>query len=373
MIILPDQTQPVGKVLLPMLRREWRQPSQRSVIYGIENKTWWRLTARAHDGAIVWRGWFDDREDADAFLHAQVCGTLHHQPELWRLPTPMWPGLDPDLVYDFATTTFLTAPTGSNQSYSVPSDWDSANNSVQTLGAGGGGGGCNNGQGGGGGGGAYSAQTNIALSGGGTATYQIGTAGTTASATNGGDGGDTWFNGATLGAATVGSKGGVGGGTGNSGQGAGGAGGASGSGIGTTKNSGGSGANGTSGTSGGGGGGAAGPAGVGGNASTSNGGTGNNGTDGTGGTGNGGNGGNGTVFGASHGSGGGGAGRTTASTTIPGSGGNYGGGGGGPRHSGSVAGGPASQGLIVVTYESMVRGWQPSRIEHRRQIKQVSY
>lgn len=350
MIILPERNIPRGRVLLPQRAAEWRQPSQRRVIYGIENQTRWRLTARAHDGAIIWRGWFDDRDDADAFLHAIVAGTISQDRALWDLPAPMWPGLPQGLNYEIHCISFLTSPTGSNQTYSVPSDWNSSDNIVETLGAGGGGGGCNNANGGGGGGGAYSAQTNISLTPGGSATWRVGTAGTTGAGAAGGDGGDSWFNGTTLGGSSVGSKGGVGGGLGSGGSGTGGSGGASGSGTGATKYSGGNGATGSGGAYGGGAGGAAGPAGAGGNASTSNGGTGNNGTDGAGGTGNGGNGGNGTVFDASHGSGGGGAGRTTNSATLPGNGGTYGAGGGGPRSSGIVAGGAAYQGLIAITY-----------------------
>src|SRR5262245_34891235 len=36
-------------------------------------------------------------------------------------------------------TIFLTSPTGSNQTWTVPDDWNSANNSIEVIGAGGGG------------------------------------------------------------------------------------------------------------------------------------------------------------------------------------------------------------------------------------------
>ena len=64
MIILPERNIPRGKLLLPMRPAEWRQPSQRKAIFGIEDQTRFRLTARLNDGFIAWRGWFDSREDA---------------------------------------------------------------------------------------------------------------------------------------------------------------------------------------------------------------------------------------------------------------------------------------------------------------------
>ena len=334
MIILPDKTIPRSRFLLPIKAREWQRVSN--------GKTRFRIRGRLRDGHIVWVGWFDDRDDFDAFLWGLFTGSLRREEELWELPTPAWhPGYFENLTYEFATVTFLTSPTGSNQTYNVPSDWDSSNNSIETIGAGGGGGGGVSNYGGGGGGGAYSKITNLSLTPGGTATYQIGTGGAASTA-----GGDTWFNGTTLGGSSVGAKGGGLGATANPSP-SGGAGGASGSGVGTTKNSGGDGSSTTS--KGGGGGGAAGPNGNGTSAAanSANGGSGDNGSGGAGGTGGGSPtaGGNGTEYDATHGSGGGGGGNTV--NTAGATGGNYGGGGGGGQN---AVGGAGIAGLIVVTY-----------------------
>lgn len=129
----------------------------------------------------------------------------------------------------------------SGTSWTVPSDWNSSTvgsggfaNKIQCFGAGGGGSSNETAGGGGGGGGAFSEITDLTLTPGGSVTYAIGTAGSVGSA-----GGDTYFNGASLGAASVGAKGGSAG-SGSTG----GSGGASASGVGTTKRSGGNGGNG---------------------------------------------------------------------------------------------------------------------------------
>src|SRR5215472_3001634 len=208
MIILPDRSAPRAKLLLPQRRLEWDQPSQR-VGFGIPDQTRFRLTAFLDDGAIRWRGWFDDREDADAFLFAMACGSLHYERELWRLPNPWWhPDLGEGVHYDFATVTFLTSSPGTNVSWPVPSDYNSANNLAETV-AGGGGGGSGTG---GAGGGAYSAIANLTLTPSGTATRRVGVAGAggVAGSGSGVTGGDSWFNGTTLANSSVGSKGGVG-------------------------------------------------------------------------------------------------------------------------------------------------------------------
>ena len=118
-------------------------------------------------------------------------------------------------------------------SWTVPSDWNSSNNSVETIGAGGGG------QtasmfyaGSGGGGGAYSKVTNLVLNGGDSIAIGVGEGGLP-----GAVGGDTWFNGTSISACSVGAQGG-GGGSDNSG----GLGGTSANGVGETKFSGGNGA-----------------------------------------------------------------------------------------------------------------------------------
>ena len=256
MIILPDRHIPRARLLLPVSDREWRKPSQRRQTYGIEDQTRFRLTARLNDGHIVWRGWFDDRDAADTFMLAIALGNLTQDPGLWRLPTPQWhPGMGESLAYEFATVVFLTGTSGSNQTYTIPSDWGSSANTIETIGAGGSGAaGFASNSAGGGAGGAYSKITNLTLTPGGSATYFL----PAGAAASGNAGGDCWFNGSTLAGSSVGAKGGGGGSSGS-----GGTGGASASGVGTTKNSGGNGGTNGSSYSAGGGGGAGGPNGVG--------------------------------------------------------------------------------------------------------------
>ena len=191
---------------------------------------------------------------------------------------------------------FLTSGT----SWTVPSNWNSSNNTIEVI-AGGGGGGAGFGGtskgGGGGGGGAYSKVSNLTLTTGGTVTIQIGSGGAVGSA-----GGDTWLS--TTGSAPTSPSQGVLAKGGSSGYPSGtelfgGAGGAAASGVGNVKYSGGKGGNvpnsSTGNPSGGGGGGAAGT------------------------NGNGGNGGNGVGTTGSHGGGGGGAnGGSAGSGSTPG-------------------------------------------------------
>ena len=93
----------------------------------------------------------------------------------------------------------------SGTSWTVPLDWNSANNSIETIGGGGGGQSANpDFAGSGGGGGGYSKISNLSLSGGGSITVQVGAAGSPNSA-----GGDTYFNGINLAASSVGAKGGA--------------------------------------------------------------------------------------------------------------------------------------------------------------------
>lgn len=298
-----------------------------------------------------------------------------------------------------AQRVYLTSGT----SWSVPSDWYSASNTIEVIGGGGGGSSyiATDGGYGGGGGGAYSKATNVSLTAGGTVTYAVGSGGGAGTA-----GGDTYICNSTSNCASivgsavvVGAKGGSGA---TSGTGA--SGGAAGSGVGSTKYSGGSGGSGSSGGTpwgGGGGGGGAGPSGNGasggnggnqgggggggagggtagtGGASNNGGAGGNNssgsgggsggtsgvdgsaGSDGGGGGGgyggspntNGGNGGAGIDWSASYGAGGGGgASGDAASAKTPGSGGLYGGGGGGAAADSGTTGGSGAQGLIVITY-----------------------
>ena len=163
------------------------------------------------------------------------------------------------------TTVIFLTTTGIN-TWTVPSDWNSSNNSIEVIGAGGGGSsdkGIGAGSGGGGGG-AYSKITNLSLTAGNNVTYQVGIGGaggatSTAGGFNAGsNGNDTFFN-RTSGSAntcadttSLCSKGGIGATTTIA------LGGQAGSGTGTTKNSGGAGGSAAN-ASGDGGGGAAGP------------------------------------------------------------------------------------------------------------------
>jgi hypothetical protein len=288
----------------------------------------------------------------------------------------------------------------SGTSWTVPADWNSANNSIEAIGGGGGGQTASTSfAGSGGGGGGYSKITNLSLASGNSVTVQIGTAGLAGSS-----GGDTYFNGPSLPTSSVGAKGGAAGSNLS-----GGLGGDQGSGIGVTKFSGGNGGTATgSDWSGSGGGGAAGSSGAGSNggfagggvagagggggngggtaggngSGSTNGGSGGNGNAGIGGgtgdngsgagngaSGSGGGGGggqrgtshpggggaNGNEFDASHGSGGGGGGGGGSAEPAGngGSGANYGGGGGGggyPSVSTFGVGGTGGAGIIIVTY-----------------------
>jgi hypothetical protein len=291
----------------------------------------------------------------------------------------------------------------SGTSWAVPADWNSADNSIETIGGGGGGGTSSGGNdAGGGGGGAYSKITNLRLTPGVYVTLQVGSGG---SANAGG--GDTWFDGASLAASSVGARGG-GGASGPTG----GAGGNQGGGIGTVRFSGGDGGSSTNAQSGGaGGGGAGGPNGPGkagalsrgnvgsggggasgGSSTAASDGSGNAGgvggdgpeghvtapggagavagssnavvgtrgsgggggaSDGTAGQATGAAGGDGIEFDSIHGSGGGGGGGGyfIASNANGGAGGLYGGGGGGTAFApGTGMGATGGQGIIVITY-----------------------
>jgi len=286
--------------------------------------------------------------------------------------------------------------------WTVPLDWNSANNTIEVIGGGGAGQEANNtaNEGTPGGGGGYSEISNASLTPGSTVIYSVGAGGTT----TGQSGGATYFCNSSStstclsiagSAVIVGAKGGGGGQASSPG-----AGGATSTAVGTVKYAGGSGgAFANFGADGEGGGGAAGPLGNGGNGGTitqvtqgaggggGNGGgsaggagsgtqggaggnnQGNTGTPGTGGTsgspngtagsngagggggwgasGTGGNGGAGTEWDASHGSGGGGGG---SGASPVGNGGLYGGGGGGGGGGADTWFGTGAQGIIVITY-----------------------
>lgn len=271
------------KLLLPQPKSAWRQASQRQCVSGPEDQTRYRLTARLDDGAIRWRGWFDDRDDFDEFLWALVQGSLIYERELWRLPSPQWhPDIGEGLTYDFATVVFLVSSPGSQINYTIPADWNSANNSIECIG---GGGGAGSGQGvrwagTPGGGGGYSKVINKVYTPATVVKRIVAGTGINAGGGLGTKGGDSIFDGIVIATAACSAEGGFGAPNFSTG----GAGGRASQGIGTTKFSGGPGGNVTAG-GGGGGGGAAGPNGVG----RSGGGTG--GGDAAGGGGGGGNGG----------------------------------------------------------------------------------
>jgi len=334
MLILPAQRD--WKILPSYKKHEWAGPSAR---HGV--KTYGRLTARLHDGHIVWRGWFEDQEDADEFLSAIASGSIRYERELWRLPAPWWHpdiGEDEGLTYEFSTLTFLSTGTGT-QSWTVESGWNSADNMVEAIGAGlNGVTGTISTGGAGGVAGCYVETSNLALTVGNGVNYQIGAAnGTTGSGTS--PTANSWFdNSSTLvapGGASV---------TTNC--------------VGSSPAAGGAGGGNNIGKAGGGGG-AGGPNGagaVGGTAGANGGvgGTGDNGDGGVGGTAGttaaaGGPGGNGTEWqvSPSYGSGGGGGGGD--GTSIGGNAGNYGAAGGGGGGSSPHTPGAGSGGLIVIT------------------------
>lgn len=385
MIILrPYET----KVLMPVSRSEWREPSQSVPLDQMGNPTTqvrFRARGKTHDGVVKWALWFDDRNQFDAFIHAYVASQIGGAPfdhRIIELPNrDVWGNFNPELPLEFATVTFLTT-TGSAQTYSRPSDWNNGNNKIETLGSGASGGASHKNASTsvaavatGGGGGAYNFVNNATVNVS-SVTYIIGSPGAAVFAPSGSfsagnAGGDACFGNSVISGSTVASKGGPAGNANRSTSatplsGSGTA--AAASGVGSGFDGGGSGTadQATANTqSASGGGGAAGGTGAGNtsanaavNAQTS-GGSADGGSGGAGGAsaGSGVNaspGGNGTEWDASHGSGGGGgASRDTSGGSNGGNGGNYGGGGGGEsRNGGSTANvsGAGIQGIIVVTY-----------------------
>ena len=87
---------------------------------------------------------------------------------------------------------------GGADTWTVPADWNDDNNTIEVIGAGGGG----SGNAAGGGGGAYSAIANLTLTPSASIDYTVGVfgAGGNTADVAGAAGGDTWFNGASLGA-----------------------------------------------------------------------------------------------------------------------------------------------------------------------------
>lgn len=408
MLILPQHQY---RILRRKPLHEWREPSQRRTLGGIENRTWFSLTARTSDGVRFWRGWFEDWADADAFLWALTvhCQTGAPIPrDIRRLPqassldpkTRYWDGrgdlhtfqwavwfpalyegewreewAELPLVYEkLAVTDFLTSPTGSNQTWNSPSDWNNSDNTIYCVGGGGSGGraqGAARLEGAGGGGGCMMQALNfqVASPGTTTATYQIG-AGHAGSAGTGSQagtaGGISWFNdtsnpGAGSDATKCSADDGNAGGASSAANG--GQGGQTSASWGTSGFNGGNGGGCTAGPSswcGSGAGGAGGTTGDGANGDTatstvgSAGGAGGATNGGSAGAADGGSAGAGTAFEGTHGAGGGGGGRQANSGTA-GAGGLYGGGGGGvAANSGTLTSGAGRQGLIVVVYTPAV-------------------
>lgn len=125
-----------------------------------------------------------------------------------------------DRPWCWMVTEFLTGNPGSNQTYTSPASWNDDNNIIELLGAGatGGAAASNSPNASGGGGGAYQKYLNFsfAVPGTTTATYNVGAGGAQVSvvggtsspiSANGNAGGDTYFDGATYGASSIGAKG----------------------------------------------------------------------------------------------------------------------------------------------------------------------
>lgn len=394
-IILPDRNIPRAKFLMPVFDKEWRTPSlaQPKDQFGNENTTKFKVSAKSNDGVVIWTGWFNDRADFDAFLWAIAIGTLKQERTLWDLPTPNWqPYLGEIISYEFATTTFLTTPVNTNQSYTMPSDFNRDNNNIQAIGGGGSGGGAgstSSSRASGGGGGAWNRTNNVPAVRNAVEYYRIGGGGAsitivspTTGLFNGNPGGDTWFsiNNAAPTSTSEGvlAKGGGGGNAASNALASGGAGGVGSSGIGTSSFNGGNGGDVNNNLAATGGGGAAGPNGAGASGvSTTSGSTGTAGGRGdnnTGGVGTAGaytfagnsvttNAGNGSEIQASpaYGSGGGSGGSGGTQRGQSGNGGLYGGASGGARGSATdgVYVGSGRQGLLWITYEPLTRFGQP--------------
>jgi hypothetical protein len=366
------------KVFMPVPQAQWRAPSVSLPKDCFSNdgvRTRFRVRTRLSDGFVRWTGWFEDRDDFDAFAWAIATGSLNQQPDLWRLPTPQWhPDIGEDFTFDFATQTLLTSTPGSLLTYTSPSDWNNGNNSVECIGGGGSGAGAAANHATGGGAGAYSGITNFVFAAPGTTTasYQIGTGGSAVTTAAGGVAGtQTWFNAAAnpgggadnskcsadrgeagktaVGTTGIAPKGGAAnkswgtntnnGGSGGALTGASGQGASGGGGTATSSNNGGSSASSALTTlvaiAGGNSGGNVVTGGAGSTAGAAT--AGGNGAEWT-----------------SAGSGSGGGGSAVTGTATGGNGGNYGGGGGGAAGSTARTSGVGRQGIIVVTYTPLL-------------------
>lgn len=364
----------------------WKGPSTQQGII-----TQYRCRALADDGFVLWEGWFTDREEFDFFLASIADGSILFDRSLWYTPSPNWNpelGRNLSIRYDFATVVAITAGTSYNNPNDSIGPSGGSGEFIDCIGAGAN---APAAKGGsiqiilGGGGGAWSRITTLALTPGNSYTIQLGVGGaqivnTSANTlVNGNDGTDTWFNGASLAAASVGAKAGTKGTTSSSGSGAvspsnGGLASGRPNTANTTGNNGGSGGTyhgGFASSISTGGGGAAGPDGGGTSGTTSSGtsqgtagGNSNSGLDASGSagstTGNGStsNGGDGTKYGSvGLGAGSGAMFLGSAGTATSGRGGDYGGGVGGVKTiSGTATAGRGGNGLIVFAYNPISLG-----------------
>jgi hypothetical protein len=328
-----------------MRLRDWRPSDE----HGHVPVHRWVVRARVSDGAIVRELWFDDRDEADAFLFSRIMGT----------PWPHYEPLEYPATWQIFTNVTLTTPLGANTTYNVPADYIAASSRWDVIAAGGSGSAVASAAAQAGAGGAFSRSTNVALTPGGTTTFNLGAGGasvTTAFLTVGNAGADAWFGGATLAASIVGAKAGGGGPTASNQAAVGGAA-ASGiaSGAGLIRNSGGNGGKSSVAVSNGGGG-AGGPNGNGvapadGVSGNGPGAAGDAGFGGAGGVGT--VGANGTNLGGGIGAGGGGAGNDVAPGAF--AGGFYGAGGGGIKIA-SQPSGAGQQSVIFGVYNATAAG-----------------
>ena len=82
MIILPDRNIARAKFLMPMLYREWRSPLKACVFQYWVAQAW----RKSDPSQMLWRGFFEDREDADAFMWALATGEIRYDRYLRQLP-----------------------------------------------------------------------------------------------------------------------------------------------------------------------------------------------------------------------------------------------------------------------------------------------
>lgn len=126
--------------------------SQRSCMTGIDNRTYQEITARTSDGKLYWRGWFEDRDDADEFLF-QLINSKIISSDVRKLPkkssqphtfveAAWYPAMyegewnkefaELPLTYYCVTHTYLTS-TGSG-TYTKPTDWNDGDNYIRGIG-----------------------------------------------------------------------------------------------------------------------------------------------------------------------------------------------------------------------------------------------